>query len=125
MPKVPGPLRGRPGIFGFNFRGASTLPIWAAERAGSASWGSESVPHALDSMVHLAPRGMRLIQGRTTVTRALAPALRPAFPACLPVALVSPSARCREQGEVKISSQRGFQVHQSLVVHWDGGSSEK
>ena len=60
---------------------------------------------------------MRLIQERTAVTRALALALRPAFPACLPVALVLPSARRREQGEVKISSQHGFQVHQSLMVH--------
>ena len=39
---------------------------------------------ALGSMVHLAPRVMDLIQGRTTVTRAPDPALRPAFPAvCL------------------------------------------
>ena len=44
MPKVPGQVRGRPGISGFNFRGASTLPIWAAEEAFSASWVSESVP---------------------------------------------------------------------------------
>ena len=45
------------------------------------------------------------------------PGSTPSLPRCLPVALVSPSARCKEQGEVKISSQRVFRVPQSLVVH--------